>query len=145
MGGAQTLDAKMHRSLILLGDAKYFQINWCSLLLTQKSLSVHMHWAESTKQHWGWEVNPELWVLSMEFVLHVTLPATRISRWLIDLWKICSPLYSLPRVLAQKQLPFTVKLFLIWILQWPSICAPVTAKAYTSTAYWAAVLLQHCN
>jgi len=78
-------------------------------------------------------------------VLHVTLPAPRISRWLLDFWKICSPLYSLPPVLAQKQLPFTVKLFLMWISQWQSICAPVTAQAYISSAYWAAVLLQHCN
>ena len=34
---------------------------------------------------------------------------------------------------------------LMSISQWHSICAPVTAQAYTKSAYCVAVSLQHCN
>jgi len=33
---------------------------------TQKSVSVHLHWAESTRLQQGSQVTPEFWILSMD-------------------------------------------------------------------------------
>ena len=59
---------------------------------TQKCVSVHMHRAQSTKQHWGSEVTAELWILSEG--CFISLLARKICGWFLDFWQICGPLLN---------------------------------------------------
>jgi hypothetical protein len=52
-------------NIVSIGIVVFFVL-FCFVCYVQKWLSVHLHWAEITKQKWGLQVTPEFYVLSIE-------------------------------------------------------------------------------